>query len=191
VAVIGSGPAGLTAASDLARRGFRPTVFEALPVAGGMLAAGIPAFRMPRAALEADIAAIVASGVEIRTGTALGRDVTLDALFADGYEAVFLATGAGKPVSPGLPGEDADGVIASLEFFRRVNLGEAPALGKGRRSGGRRTGGHRGRPHGDPAEGVLQVIVFSRFAKNALPAFPGGSPRPRRGRRFQVRGPSR
>ena len=173
VAVIGSGPAGLTAASDLARRGFRPTVFEALPVAGGMLAAGIPAFRLPRAALEADIAAIVASGVEIRTGTSLGRDVTLDRLFADGYEAVFLATGAGKPVSPGLPGEDAEGVITSLEFFRRVNLGEAPAFGKVVGVAGDGPAAIEAARTAIRLKACSKVIVFSRFTKNALPAFPG------------------
>jgi NADH-quinone oxidoreductase subunit F len=173
VAVIGSGPAGLTAASDLARRGFRPTVFEALPVAGGMLAAGIPAFRLPRTVLEADIAAIAASGVEIRTGTSLGRDVTLDGLFADGYEAVFLATGAWKPLLPGLPGEDAKGVMTSLEFFKRVNLGEDVTLGKTVGVAGDGPTAIEAARAAIRVKDCSKVIVFSRWAKDTLPAYPG------------------
>jgi len=130
IAIIGSGPAGLSCAYHLARRGYRPTVFEALSQAGGMLRVGIPEYRLPRQVLDREIDHILRHGVELKTNTALGRDFTLDGLFADGYQAVFLGIGChvGKPLN--IPGEEAEGVIQGVEFLRRWNLGEAPTAGK-------------------------------------------------------------
>jgi heterodisulfide reductase subunit A-like polyferredoxin len=130
IAIIGSGPAGLSCAYHLARRGYRPTVFEALSQAGGMLRVGIPEYRLPRQVLDREIDHIRRQGVELRTDTALGRDFTLDGLFEDGYQAVFLGIGChvGKPL--GIPGEEAEGVIQGVEFLRRWNLGEPLTAGK-------------------------------------------------------------
>jgi heterodisulfide reductase subunit A-like polyferredoxin len=130
IAVIGSGPAGLACAYHLARRGYRPTIFEALSQAGGMLRVGIPAYRLPRQVLDREIDNILRLGVELKTNTALGRDFTLDGLFDQGYKAVFLGIGchAGKPL--GIPGEKAEGVIQGVEFLRRWNLGEPLTAGK-------------------------------------------------------------
>jgi len=130
VAIIGSGPAGLTAAYALAGKGFRPMVFEALPVAGGMLAGGIPEHRLPKRILNRDIAFIKKAGVEIMTGRKLGRDFTLDGLFEEGFKAVFIATGAWKSMRMDIPGEDAKGVMESLEYLKAVNLGNPMPVGK-------------------------------------------------------------
>jgi NADH-quinone oxidoreductase subunit F len=130
IAIVGAGPAGLTAAYCLARKGFRPTVFEALPVPGGMLAVGIPGHRLPQEVLDVEIGRIKDSGVEIRTGLVLGKDFTIASLFRDGYRSVFCATGAGKSLSMGIPGEDAQGVRHSLEYLRAVNLGYKEPVGK-------------------------------------------------------------
>jgi NADH-quinone oxidoreductase subunit F len=130
IAIVGAGPAGLTAAYCLARKGFRPAVFEALPVPGGMLAVGIPGHRLPQDVLDAEIGRIKDAGVEIRTGLVLGKDFTIASLFRDGYRSVFCATGAGKSLSMGIPGEDAQGVRHSLEYLRAVNLGYKEPVGK-------------------------------------------------------------
>jgi len=130
VAIIGSGPAGLTAAYYLARKGFCPTIYEALPVVGGMLAVGIPEHRLPRSVVARDIEAIKGAGVEIRTNMVLGKDFTLDKLFKDGYKAVFCATGAGQSLAMGIPGEDARGVHHSLEYLLEVNTGKTVPVGK-------------------------------------------------------------
>jgi len=130
IAIVGAGPAGLTAGYYLARKGFRPTIFEALPVAGGMLAVGIPDHRLPKDIVGRDIENIIKSGVEIRRGLALGKDFTIDSLFGIGFKAVFIATGAGKSMEMGIPGEDANGVLHSLEYLRAVNLGEKVPIGK-------------------------------------------------------------
>jgi len=130
VAIVGAGPAGLTAGYYLARKGFRPTVFEALPLAGGMLAAGIPEHRLPKQLVKADIDHIKSAGVEFRTGLTLGKDFMIDNLFGVGYSAVFIATGAGKSMKMGIPGEDAEGVLHSLEYLKEVNLGGKAPVGK-------------------------------------------------------------
>ncbi|MFZ5450007.1 MAG: NAD(P)-binding protein [Thermodesulfobacteriota bacterium] len=130
VAIIGSGPAGLACAYHLALKGYRPTIFEALPKAGGMLRVGIPDYRLPKDILDKEIDNILRLGVELKTNTALGRDFTLDGLLQEGYKAVFLGIGChvGKPL--GIDKEDADGVIQGVEFLRRQNLGEPLTVGK-------------------------------------------------------------
>src|SRR5512136_595607 len=129
VAVIGAGPAGLTAAHDLALMGYGVTLFEALPAPGGMMRVGIPAHRLPKGVLQQDIDDILALGVVLKTNTPV-HDPT--ALLAQGYQAVCLATGlATRDHSLGIEGEDAEGVISAATFLRQVNLGEKlPALGK-------------------------------------------------------------
>ena len=128
VAIIGSGPAGLTAAYFLALEGYQVTVYEALPVAGGMLRVGIPDYRLPPDVLEKEIRAITRLGVEIKLNTALGRDISVDGLFAQGYRAVYLAIGAHQNLRLNIPGEDAEGVLPGVEFLRRSNLGEIAKL---------------------------------------------------------------
>ena len=122
VAIIGSGPAGLSCAYHLARRGIGTTIFESLPEAGGKLRVGIPAHRLPREVLDNEIELITNLGVELKTNTALGEDVTIDGLLGDGYKAVYLALGAHKGIELGIPGEKANGVRQGVDFLREVNL---------------------------------------------------------------------
>ena len=129
VAVVGAGPAGLNAAYQLGRRGYRVTVFEALPVAGGMLAVGIPDYRLPREIMEHDLRFICQHNVEIQTGKALGRDFSLEELLRGGYKAIFLALGAHRNQRLNIPGEETPGVLPGIDFLRRVNLGEKVELG--------------------------------------------------------------
>ncbi|MGD8315862.1 MAG: FAD-dependent oxidoreductase, partial [Syntrophobacterales bacterium] len=128
VAIIGSGPAGLTCAYFLALNGYQATIFEALPVAGGMLRVGIPDYRLPPEVLDKEIRAITRLGVEIKLNTALGRDVTMESLFTEGYQAIYLAIGAHKDLRLNIPGEEAEGVQSSVDFLRQVNLGELTKL---------------------------------------------------------------
>jgi NADH-quinone oxidoreductase subunit F len=129
VAIVGAGPAGLNAAYHLGRRGYQVTIFEALPVAGGMLAVGIPAFRLPREIIDYDIRFICQHHVNIQTEKALGKDFTVDDLFQQGYKAVLLALGAHGNTRLGISGEDAQGVLPGVDFLRRVNLGEDVEVG--------------------------------------------------------------
>ncbi len=126
VAVVGSGPAGLTAAHFLNRHGFPVTVFEALPEAGGMLRAGINAFRLPRPVLDTEIKAIEEAGVEIRTGAGID---SMDELFEQGYRAVLLCTGTHRDLRLNIPGEDLDGVVHCVEFLSGVNLYDTGEVG--------------------------------------------------------------
>jgi heterodisulfide reductase subunit A-like polyferredoxin len=127
VAIIGSGPAGLSAAYHLARKGIKSVIYEALPKAGGMLRVGIPDHRLPPDVLDKDIEVITNLGVEIKTNTPLGPDLTIDTLFDQGYKAVYLALGAHKGMDLGIPGEKADGVRQGVGFLQEVNLkGKAP-----------------------------------------------------------------
>ena len=130
VAIIGSGPAGLSCAYHLARKGITSTIYESLPEAGGMLRVGIPAHRLPREILDQEIEVITNLGVEIKTNTALGKDVTVDDLLAKGYKAVYLALGAHKGIELGIPGEKANGVRQGVEFLREVNLSGKAEVGK-------------------------------------------------------------
>ncbi len=130
VAIIGSGPAGLSAAYYLALEGIGVTIFEALSVTGGMLRVGIPDYRLPPAILDYEIAYIQALGVEIRTNQRLGRDFTLPQLQEQGYEAVIMAVGAHQCLSLGVPGEDVAGVRPGVEFLRQANQGQAASPGR-------------------------------------------------------------
>jgi len=130
VAIIGSGPAGLSAAYQLARKGVLSTIFEALPVTGGMLRVGIPDHRLPPEVLEREVEVITNLGVEIRTNTPLGPDLSVDDLFAQGYKAVYLATGAHKGIELGVPGEKAQGVRQGVDFLRELNLTGKTQVGK-------------------------------------------------------------
>lgn len=122
VAVIGSGPAGLTCASELARRGHAVTVFEAFHMAGGVLVYGIPEFRLPKAIVADEVKRLEELGVELRLNTVVGRTVTVDELLEEGYRAVFVGTGAGLPMFMGIPGESLAGVYSANEYLTRINL---------------------------------------------------------------------
>jgi glutamate synthase (NADPH/NADH) small chain len=123
VAIVGSGPAGLTCAAELAKRGYQVTIFEALHAVGGVLRYGIPEFRLPKDILDIETERIKALGVQITTNFVIGRTATIDELFDEWrFKAVFLATGAGTPTFMGIPGENLSGVYSANEFLTRVNL---------------------------------------------------------------------
>ncbi len=130
VAIIGSGPAGLSAAYHLARKGILSTIYEALSEPGGMLRVGIPEHRLPRKVLDSEIEIITNLGVEIKTNTPMGPDLTVDDLFAKGFQAVYLALGAHKGIELGIPGEKANGVRQGVDFLREVNLTGKAEVGK-------------------------------------------------------------
>ena len=125
IAVIGSGPAGLTCAGDLARKGYEVTVFEALHLAGGVLVYGIPEFRLPKAIVAREIEGLKALGVKVETNMVIGRILAVDELFEQGFRGVFIGTGAGLPRFMGIPGENLKGVLSANEFLTRVNLMKA------------------------------------------------------------------
>ncbi|MBI2462274.1 MAG: FAD-dependent oxidoreductase [Candidatus Rokubacteria bacterium] len=169
VAVVGGGPAGLSCAYHLGRLGYRVTVYERMPALGGLLRYGIPAYRLPRAVLDREIDSILGLGLEVRTGTAVGRDVPWEAL--DGYDAVFLAVGAGIPLRLGVPGEDHPAVGDGLAFLRAVNTGSRPA------PGGRVVVVGGGSTAMDVARtalrlGARSVTVLALEAREAMPAAP-------------------
>ncbi len=125
VAIVGSGPAGLTAAADLARLGHSVTIFEALHVPGGVLSYGIPPFRLPRDVTRSEIDYVRSLGVEIQTNWIVGKTIDVEEMFSEGFEAVFLGTGAGLPQFMGVPGENLNGLFSANEFLVRVNLMKA------------------------------------------------------------------
>ncbi|MBR5371525.1 MAG: NADPH-dependent glutamate synthase [Oscillospiraceae bacterium] len=125
VAVIGSGPSGLTCAGDLAKNGFDVTVYEALHTAGGVLVYGIPEFRLPKTIVAKEIETLKALGVKIETNIIIGRTLTVDELFEMGFEAVFIGSGAGLPMFMGIPGESFKGVYSANEYLTRSNLMKA------------------------------------------------------------------
>ena len=126
VAVIGSGPAGLTCAGDLARKGYEVTVFEALHLAGGVLVYGIPEFRLPKSIVQKEVDGLKDLGVKIETNAVVGRSITIDELMEEmGFEAVFIGTGAGLPMFMHIPGENLKGVYSANEFLTRINLMKA------------------------------------------------------------------
>lgn len=125
VAIVGSGPSGLTCAGDLARAGYEVTVYEALHTAGGVLVYGIPEFRLPKRIVAKEVEGLKALGVKVETNVVIGRTLTIDELFEMGFEAVFIGSGAGLPNFMGIPGESLVGVYSANEFLTRSNLMKA------------------------------------------------------------------
>lgn len=130
VAIVGSGPAGMAVAYYLAHAGYPCTIFESLPVLGGMLAVGIPAYRLPRPLIAAEFAALKNCGVTVETGVSIGRDKTLEDLRQEGFSAVFLGPGAHLSRKLGVDGEELQGVVHGVDYLRRINLGEEMHLGR-------------------------------------------------------------
>jgi formate dehydrogenase (NADP+) beta subunit len=130
VAIVGSGPAGLSAAHDLALLGYAVTVFETAPVPGGMLHLGIPEYRLPRDVLQAQIREILDLGPELRVNTRLGKEITIESLWAQGYKAILLAFGLHRSRDLAIPGNDLDGVVKGVDFLLNVNLGYRFQIGK-------------------------------------------------------------
>jgi heterodisulfide reductase subunit A-like polyferredoxin len=129
VAIIGSGPAGLSCAYYLALEGYRVTVFEKLPVLGGMLSVGIPSYRLPKDIIEAEIGVMRDMGIEFKTGVEIGKDFTVSQLRDAGYKAFFMGIGAQECKALGVPGEDLEGVVPGVQYLREVNLGAKVSLG--------------------------------------------------------------
>jgi NADH-quinone oxidoreductase subunit F len=171
VAVIGSGPAGLSAAHYLSLKGYKVTVFEADAEPGGMMFSTIPSYRLPREVMKKEIASLLDENITLKCNTALGRDVTLDGLLEAGFEAVFVALGAHRSLQLGLPGEDALGVFPSISFLKAFNQrGEKLARGRVGVIGG-------GNSAVDAARvalrqpGVESVTIFYRRTLHEMPAF--------------------
>ncbi|MCI6094464.1 MAG: NADPH-dependent glutamate synthase [Eubacteriales bacterium] len=125
VAIIGSGPSGLTCAGDLAKKGYKVTVYEALHTAGGVLVYGIPEFRLPKRIVQKEVDNLIAMGVDVETNIVIGKTLTIDELFEQGFEAVFVGSGAGLPNFMNIPGEAYKGVYSANEFLTRSNLMKA------------------------------------------------------------------
>ena len=125
VAVVGSGPSGMTCASDLAKKGYEVTMFEALHTAGGVLVYGIPEFRLPKAIVANEITKLEAQGVKVMTNMVIGKVLTIDELFEMGYKAIFVGSGAGLPMFMHIPGESLKGVMSANEYLTRTNLMKA------------------------------------------------------------------
>ncbi len=126
VAIVGSGPAGLTCAGDLAKKGYEVTVYEALHLAGGVLVYGIPEFRLPKSIVQKEVDGLKAMGVKVETNIVVGRTITIDELMEEnGFEAVFIGSGAGLPMFMNIPGENYKGVYSANEFLTRINLMKA------------------------------------------------------------------
>jgi heterodisulfide reductase subunit A len=168
VAIVGSGPAGLTCAYDLFRMGYRVTVFEAMPMAGGMLAVGIPEYRLPKGVLNKEIDAIKKLGVEIRLNS---RVDDVGSLLKDGYQSVFMAVGAHKGSNIDVPGKDLRGVYDAIDFLRQTNLGRRVSVGKRVAVIG---GGNSAVDAARVAlrEGAESVQIFYRRQKKDMPAIP-------------------
>ena len=172
VAVIGAGPAGLTAAFNLVQMGYGVTVFEALPVPGGMLRVGIPAYRLPRDVVGREIERIKKAGVELRLNSPVGKDgLTLDSLMQQGYHAVFIATGAHKSLALALPGEEMEGVLSGTLFLKNVNLGMSVQVGTKVAVVG---GGNVAVDAARVAKrlGARDVTIVYRRSRNEMPAYP-------------------
>ncbi|MBN2561048.1 MAG: FAD-dependent oxidoreductase [Phycisphaerae bacterium] len=171
VAIVGSGPAGLTAAHYLSLAGYKATVFEADDRPGGMLVSGIPAFRLPREVLSKEIDALLTDEVSLRRNTALGRDFTVDSLFKDGFKAVFVATGAHKSRRIGLKGEDCEGVFPAMRFLKAFNLkGKQLARGRVAVIGGGNSAIDAARV-AVRQDAVESVTILYRRTRDEMPAF--------------------
>ena len=171
VAVVGAGPAGLTVAHLLSLRGHRVSLFEKEAKPGGMLVCAIPEYRLPRASLEGEIGALLDENVTLRCGLALGRDFTLDGLFAEGFKAIYLALGAHRSKRLGIPGEEVPGVWPSIEFLKAHNL-RTEALARGRV--GVVGGGNSAIDAARVAlrqPGVSHVTIFYRRTREEMPAY--------------------
>ncbi|MEN6450554.1 MAG: NADH-quinone oxidoreductase subunit NuoF [Thermoguttaceae bacterium] len=170
VGIIGAGPAGLSCAYFLARLGYRPKIFEAEPRPGGMLVQAIPAYRLPREIVAREVRMIERMGVEIFTNTALGEQVTLKALRAEGYDALFLGIGAPIGVSLGMPGQEAEGIADALSFLRTYNLRGSAPVGKNVAVIG---GGNSAIDAARTALrlGAEKVTVVYRRGREAMPAY--------------------
>lgn len=125
VAVVGAGPSGLTAAADLAKLGYKVTLFDAFHTAGGVLMYGIPEFRLPKTLVNTELKNVIGLGVKLRTNVIVGRTISINDLIEEGYEAVYVSTGAGLPSFLGIPGENLNGVYSANEFLTRMNLMKA------------------------------------------------------------------
>jgi len=130
VAIIGSGPAGLSCAYYLSQQGYKVTIFEALPVLGGMLRVGIPEYRLPKDILNKEIESILNLGVEVKTNVKIGKDLTMGNIFKQGYKAIFIGTGAHRSLKLNIPNEDSKGVVPGIDFLRDLNLGKKVKVGK-------------------------------------------------------------
>jgi NADH-quinone oxidoreductase subunit F len=169
--VVGSGPAGLTAAHYLSLEGYRVTVFEQDPGPGGMLFSAIPGYRLPRETLQGEIDSLLDENITLRCNTALGRDVTLDGLLDEGFKAVFVALGAHRALRLGLEGEDAQGVVPSIGFLKAFNQrGESLARGRVGVVGGGNSALDAART-ALRQEAVESVTIFYRRTRDEMPAF--------------------
>jgi NADH-quinone oxidoreductase subunit F len=171
IAVIGAGPTGLTAANSLSLLGHKVTVFERESVAGGMLTAAIPEYRLPRKGLKKEINALLNDGIEVRYKQSLGKDFTVDGLLKDGYNAVFLATGSHFSKKLDVPGEDVAGIIPGIKFLKAYNL-EGKSMAKGRV--GVVGGGNSAMDAARVAmrqPGVDSVTIFYRRTREEMPAY--------------------
>jgi NADPH-dependent glutamate synthase beta subunit-like oxidoreductase len=170
VAIIGSGPAGLTAAFKLTKKGYPVTVFESHSQPGGMLRTCIPAYRLPREILDADINRLKQMGIEIRTNTKLGKDTTFDYHFKKGYKAVFIAIGANKTRKLHVESEDHEGVYDALDFLNEANCGRKLALGKVAVVGGGNTAIDTARVA--IRNNAKEVTILYRRSRDEMPANP-------------------
>jgi formate dehydrogenase major subunit len=169
VAVVGGGPAGLTAAYYLALEGHRVTIYESQPKTGGWLRYGIPEYRLPEDVLDYEVDSILKLGVKLEAGRRLGRDFTLEGLFDQGFEAVFLGLGAWNSTKMNIPGEDADGVMAGIDFLEKVNRGEIDSMqGRVLVVGGGNTAVDAART--SLRLGADKVTVVYRRSRNEMPA---------------------
>jgi heterodisulfide reductase subunit A len=170
IAIIGSGPSGLVCAHDLALKGYNPVIYEKLPVAGGMLAVGIPEYRLPKKLLNHEIDYIKGMGISIKTGMALGKDFSIDDLSRKGFKAIYIATGAHQSLKMKIPGEEEfEGVCLGLDFLRDINLGNSPHVG------GRAAVIGGGNTAIDAARtalrcGAKEVMILYRRARKEMPA---------------------
>ena len=171
VAIVGAGPAGLTAAHQLSLQGYKSTVFDAHSEPGGMLILGIPSYRLPRDILRREIAALIDDNITLKMNTSLGSEITIDQLFEDGFDSVFLSLGSSKSIRLGIEGEDLNGVFPSMEFLRQFNT-SGISLAKGHV--GVIGGGNSALDAARTAlrqPGVKKVTIIYRRTRDEMPAF--------------------